>query len=284
MSENELAKRKQLEMATWFHELCKRYNITYYIVSGTMLGAVRHNGFIPWDDDIDIGLPRSSFEKLLEISKTVNDENGLYYIESYENGNSDFVYPFAKIYDKSTTLIENNRFNLKRGLYIDLFPLDGIGIDKNDAVHNYKRIRFLLRFLGIQIYGTNPNRKIYKKIIIFLVRLFTKPFFNLNKFLNKINAICKERNFEDYEYVGNLVGAWGEKEIMKRSTFGEPKLYKFENIELYGAEKYDEYLTCLYGEWRKLPPIDKRYTHHSYLKIDLYKSYLDTTTIQKKVK
>lgn len=281
MSENDLIKRKQLEMVTWFHEFCKRYDITYYIVGGTMLGAIRHNGFIPWDDDIDIGLPRSSFDKLLEISKTVNNKNSLYRIESYEDSEPDFVYPFAKLYDTSTTLIENNRLNLKRGIYIDLFPLDGIGIDKNDAVRNYRKIGFLLNFLGIQVYGVNPDRKMYKKIIVGVVRLITKPFFNLNKFLNKINDICKKKNFEDYEYVGNLVGAWREKEIMPRSTFGKPILYRFENIELYGVEKYDEYLTCLYGDWRKLPPIDKQCTHHSYLKIDLNKSYLDTNSFLK---
>ena len=133
--------KKLLEMMKWFHSYCEKNEIKYYMIGGTMLGAVRHQGFIPWDDDVDIGVPRNDYNKLLTISKGLKPENSRYIIESYQDMNDDYEYPFAKVYDTSTTLIENKRKQTKRGIYIDVFPLDGIeGSTKEEAIHNYSHL------------------------------------------------------------------------------------------------------------------------------------------------
>ena len=111
-----------LDMIKWFHGFCKKNNISYYVVGGTMLGAVRHHGFIPWDDDIDVGIPRRDYERLLNDKELLLLSEERYTIESFRDGNQDFEYPYAKIYDTHTTLIENCRTKTKRGIYIDVFP------------------------------------------------------------------------------------------------------------------------------------------------------------------
>ncbi|MBR5505916.1 MAG: LicD family protein [Clostridia bacterium] len=100
---NEL-QQKLLTMLNWFHNVCEKENLQYYALGGTALGAIRHNGFIPWDDDIDVGMPRDDYNKLREICSKYNA--GQYYIE-FPGINDDFVYPFCKVYDKQTTLVEN---------------------------------------------------------------------------------------------------------------------------------------------------------------------------------
>ena len=90
-----------------------------------------------------------------------------------------------------------------------------------------------------------------------------------------IDDTCKARAYDDYLYVGNLYGNWGIKEIVERSVMSPPKLYGFEDLEVYGVADYDKYLTSLYGDWRKLPPKEKQVTHHDYIELDLNKSYLE---------
>ena len=97
---------------------------------------------------------------------------------------------------------------------------------------------------------------------------------NPGRLLKELVNECSKYPYNKYAYCGNLVGNWGAREIVPRAVLGTPALYKFETIEVYGAEKADEYLTSLYGDWRKLPPIEKQVTHHDYVELDLRRSYL----------
>ena len=103
------------------------------------------------------------------------------------------------------------------------------------------------------------------------------PNFILNnkKLMRSIDEYARSRNYDDYEYVGNLYGNWGEGELMKKSVLGTPTPYRFEDLTVYGAEDDDAYLTSLYGDWRQLPPKDKQVSHHDYLFCDLTKSYME---------
>ena len=116
--------QKLLGMLTWLIKYIDDNNIRYYIIGGTMLGAVRHEGFIPWDDDIDIAVPRNDYERLIDLLKSPVDH---YVIESPKGEAEDYVYSYAKLYDLNTSMTELARKNVKRGVYIDIFPLDGIG-------------------------------------------------------------------------------------------------------------------------------------------------------------
>lgn len=261
------------EMVKWFHSFCQRNDIRYYMVGGTMLGAVRHNGFIPWDDDIDVGIPRKDYERLLKNKNQWLYSEKKYYIESYLDNNKDFEFRYAKVYDTQTTLIENCRSRTKRGIFIDVFPLDGIGDNKEEALNNYSSIQKYVQFLLTRTCKVKKSRTLTKNLVIIASRLIPNFIIDNKKIISKINTLCSVRDFDTSMFVGNLVGMWGAKEIMPREFFGKPTLYKFEDTELYGPEKYDDYLKNLYNNWRQLPPLEKQKSDHNFLFLDLHKPY-----------
>ncbi len=271
-SDKEL-KEKLIEMFSWFHNFCAENNLRYYALGGTMLGAERHGGFIPWDDDIDIGMPRCDYEKLWALLK--GKKIGKYIMETPDTEANDYFYPFSKIYDTSTTLIENTKSKIKRGIYLDIFPLDGIGNSLEESRENYRAVEKAFNLLLTRVTGIRKGRAFYKNLSVILLRLVPSFILNNKKLLKKVDNICKRYDFDSCSWCGNLVGAWHFKEIMPREFIGEPKLYRFENVEMYGVADADAYLTNLYGDWRKLPPEDKRVSHHDYICCDLHKSYLE---------
>ena len=122
-----------------FHDFCVENNLQYYAIGGTLLGAMRHHGFIPWDDDADVGMPREDFNRLCELLNGKKIKNQ-YLLESPLSPDKKYTFPYCKLYDTKTTLIENTRIKLVRGVYIDIFPLDGLGNTKEECKKNYKRI------------------------------------------------------------------------------------------------------------------------------------------------
>jgi len=260
-----------LDMVSWFHNFCEENSLKYYLIGGTMLGAVRHKGFIPWDDDIDIGMPREDYNKLADILSCSKSEK--YELETPDTLEKDYYYPFSKIYDTSTTLIENTKYKIKRGIYIDLFPIDGIGDSLEEGYRNYKKINRLFNLLLTRVTGIRKGRSFYKNASTYIMQLIPECFINNKKILQKLISASQSRKFEDSPFVGNLCGAWRYKEIMPKEMFGRPTKIVFEGIEVYGVEKPEEYLSHLYGDWRKLPPVEKQVSHHDFVLLDLNKSY-----------
>lgn len=261
-----------LIMFDWFHHFCVENSIQYFALGGTMLGAVRHQGFIPWDDDIDVGLPRKDYEKLKSLLANKQVDN--YVLEMPDSNNLDFATPYAKLYDVTTTLIENYRKPLKRGIFIDIFPLDGLDNDWERAIKKFDRVKSKYNIFMTKVAAINKKRAFYKNAAIILSRctLFSEK--TVRNLRVTIDNMCKQNDFFSCEFGGNLLGNWGMKEIMSRSIMGAPVEYDFNGIKIYGAEKYDEYLTHLYGDWRKLPPKEKQVTHHDFVLLDLENSYL----------
>lgn len=274
MNDNRLnnMQKKLLDMFSWFHEYCSKNNLRYYCLGGTMLGAVRHKGFIPWDDDIDVGMPRKDYEILIKLMKT--ERKNKYYLES-PTKSKDYLYSYCKLYDTETTLVENMRYKLKRGIYIDIFPLDGLGETKLEAEKNYKKILPYLNFLAARNCSFNLKRKLYKNLAILLARLIPECIFPTKKVIEKIIILSKQRDFDGCTIISNIDGNWRRREIMEREIFGKPKLYKFNDLEVYGVSDSERYLTNLYGDWRKLPPKEEQKSHHDYIVENLEKSYLD---------
>ncbi len=261
-------KIKLIEMFAWFHNYCEENGLRYYAVGGTLLGAVRHGGFIPWDDDIDIAMPRSDYQKIKELSN--QPQSGRFRIE-FPGQNKDFSYAYGKVYDTSTTLVDNCKFKAKRGLFIDIFPLDGLGDTKEEALDNFKKIDNTVSLFGTKMYAWRKGRKLYKNLAVLFMKLIP---LNTKKILDSIEAKCTANDYETSVYVANCLGNWHEREITLRESIGEPILYRFENIEIYGVENADAYLTGVYGDWRKLPPIEKQVSHHDYIELDINKPYI----------
>ncbi len=261
---------KLLELIDYFHQFCREKGLCYYVIGGTALGAARHGGFIPWDDDLDVGMPREDYEKLRVMTAGKQFDR---YVFEYAGESKDFVYPLGKMYDTTTTLIENTRFKTKRGIYIDIFPLDGVGNTKEESVKNFWKVYKNYRLLSTKVCAYRKGRKWYKNLALRIVQICPDFIISPLNLIRKIDKLSKERTFYGSNYVANLVGDAGEREILKRELFGTPKEYKFETITVMGPEKIDEFLTCIYRDWRKLPPKDKQVSHHDFIEINLSKPY-----------
>ena len=262
-----------VNMMKWFHEFCEMQGIKYYAIGGTALGAVRHKGFIPWDDDIDIGVPRQDYERLIHLSKNIIFQNS--YRLEFPLQNEDYDYTFGKLYDVNTTLVENFKNGTKRGVYIDIFPLDGLGNGHSKAIKIFNKVNNIKKIFILRYCSSKKRRPFYKQLIIFFVRCLPSFVYRKKHLINRINKLCKINNYQDSLYVGNCLGMWGQKEIMQREWFGVPQLMRFEDIQIYIPENYDKYLTGLYGDYMKLPPEEKRKSHHDYIYENLNKSYLE---------
>lgn len=259
--------QKLLEMFTWLTEYLAKQNLRYYVVGGTMLGAVRHEGFIPWDDDIDIAMPRADYEKLIRLLAEPVDH---YVVESSKGEAKDFIYGYAKLYDMNTSMTELARKNVTRGVYIDIFPLDGIGNTLEESYNNYKKIDRANMLLAMRVCTYRKDRKWWKNCAVFVGGLIPV---NVKKLTQKLDKLCAEHDFDECSYVGNLVSTYRSREIMPKELFGNPTPYKFEGLTVMGPEKYDEYLTVLFKDWRKLPPEDKRHSAHDFVEFDPNKPY-----------
>lgn len=271
MNELNPLQTKLLKMLAWFHEYCVANDIKYYIAEGTMLGAARHQGYIPWDDDIDVVLPREDYEKLLRLFRG-QIEN--YIIETPYSEAEDYRYTFAKLYDTTTTVIEHMAKDCKRGIYIDIFPLDGMGETIKESISNFKKIDRRNMFLMMRTCALRKGRKLYKNIAIVLARMIPSCIVNEKKLAQEIDRISASFGYERSKYVLNHASTYREKEIMGKEIYGIPTEYAFENITVFGVENYEEYLSRLYGDWRKLPPLEKRCSAHEFMLIDLNKSFL----------
>lgn len=266
-------KQLLLEMLAWFHEYCRSHDLRYYVVGGTFLGAVRHQGFIPWDDDVDVGMPREDYDRFAELMAA--EPNPRYRYETPENCGWDFFYPYSKIYDTATTLTENTRYKIKRGLFLDVFPLDGVGDTEEDARKRIAAVERKRSVLLTLTTGIRKGRKSYKNLAVLAMRIVPDWLISKKKLLAEVHRPDCVSSFEQSYWAGNLMGKLNGSEIMPRKYYGIPREYPFENITVYGPENAEAYLTAIYGDWRKLPPEEKRNAVHDILYCDYHKGYLD---------
>lgn len=250
-------KKIELNILIYFTEVCEENNLRYYLGGGTLLGAVRHKGFIPWDDDIDVMMPRPDFQKLLSLS--INNEN----YNIIKPGTAGYYYNFAKLVDTRTILEEKG---IKRidglGVYIDIFPLDGMPETPDARKKRFKEL--------------NSIRKTINNTCLLKPKFHRNPFaylnacriYNSNKNID-LSSLQKKyldsalkNSFDDSEFVFAAGGAYGARDIFPGKWFEKEIELQFENLSVKAFNGYDFYLTQLYGDYMTLPPEDKRVTSH----------------------
>lgn len=254
----------ELELLSYIHSFCEKNNISYYMAWGTVLGSQRHKGFIPWDDDIDIALPRKDYEKLLKLADKIDPK---YYLATYER-TPGYQYGFAKLEYVNSKIEEFNYPKGRHGgIYIDIFPLDSISSNKRQQkkIIN-KNIKWKIKSNAIHSYHTGIW---YLKWFWPFLGFFIKRKYKNNTILfHRKWEECVRATTSNTGWVADFFGADMEG-VVPFEVFGKPTLMEFCGKLFYGPEKADEYLTYLYGDWRKLPPEEKRHASHGF-KFDLF--------------
>lgn len=251
-----------LEMVKDFHLFCEENSLRYYIIGGTLLGAIRHNGFIPWDDDMDIAMPRKDFERFLEIYP-----QNKYKIITYKSGR-DYKYYLPKLYNEDY-IIKEKTGNITN-LFIDIFPIDGMPDNAlKRKIHIFKILyhRMKVSFYYNDTIDMEKQRKPYEKVLIIIAKAVPlKKIINPIREKNIIDKLLKMNLMDKSFFSGTIMGAYRDREIVETRLFGKPMKYVFEDIELYGPEYYDEYLRHIYnGDYMQLPPAEKRTSHATEL-------------------
>lgn len=249
-------KRIQLEVLEAVHNFCVDNKLTYVLYYGTLLGAIRHKGSIPWDDDIDIAMPRKDYEYFLSH---FDDEK--YGVLSWHN-HKKYFYPWAKAYSKNTLKIEDNELpkSVKLGIDVDIFPLDEY--ESREAYlkkrNRHKWFFFKYKFSTISLKPWHGPLRVFGEI----VKFFNKPF--LHRHAKKADKMFLKNKNEFNCYV--LSGLYENPKIFiyNKHVFDNPILLVFEDKKFYGPENYDECLKDCYGDYMKLPPKEKQVIHHSY--------------------
>lgn len=252
-----------LEILDYFDSVCRSNELRYFITGGTALGAVRHKGFIPWDDDIDVAMPRDDYDRFVSIM--IKEKNSTFKLQD-ENSESGYFLPFVKIRRQGTVFIEESSEHVYKdnGVFIDVFPLDYADrIDTIGFVFNYRVIKFLehiLRFRHCKaFYKTNETKRKYilDCVLEGIARKWTDK-----EMLSYIKKRMISRNSSDKNYLVSYAGIYSrDKEIWPIEIMLPPKETLFENKVYYTCADADAYLTKSYGDYMKLPSAENRHTH-----------------------
>jgi lipopolysaccharide cholinephosphotransferase len=262
MTELTLQELKEIEfdILKMFDAFCKENNIKYYLSHGTLLGAIRYKKFIPWDDDVDLLIPREDYDRMISLFKDT-DRYKLFAFEKDRN----YRYPIAKLCDMTTRKDEFDYNNgVELGVDIDLFPLDTWDDDLEKAKKEVKYIKNNMMFLGLTKAKRVNEPSAIKRIIKNILKVFCKRIGSAY-FIQNIHKACRKPGQEGKNYVG--CKAWcvyGEKGIIPAETFAETVELEFEGHMFPAPAGYDTYLTCLYGDYLPEPPKEKQKTHHGF--------------------
>ena len=246
----------ELQLLQTFAACCDKHQLRYYLAGGTLLGAVRHKGFIPWDDDIDVIMPRPDYEQFLEIAHS-GELNGCRVMDDYHD--MPVNTPFAKL-EKPDIKVSYRLKQEQQSLWLDIFPMDGMPADDEELKRHLKELRHLDYCLwqaqsdGQKI--ANPLKRIAKKVLFFGYRRKGSLYY-----AKKMTACAKKYSYDECEYVGCSVGKYGEKERIRKADFEERCLMDFEGQPFYVSKGYDIYLKNLFGDYMTIPKEEDRHIH-----------------------
>ena len=262
MTQMEKLHSLELKIAVEIKRICRKHEIPYFLTAGSILGAVRHRGFIPWDDDMDIGMLRADYDRFLEVCEAeLGDE---FLLQTWDT-DPDYPFSFAKVRLKGTHIVEGFSEKTdpqKNGLFVDIFPFDSVPEDVKEQKRQARRYFLCKRLLWIKKgMGSNMKKGPLKQRIKYYAFCVFAAFFSYDsikayfkKTQIKYNHLDTARVVTDGSY-----SYWKESILREWTTNLEPVQFETEQFLSYKASK--EYLTYFYGDYMKLPPEEKRNRH-----------------------
>lgn len=257
---------KVLDILKAVDKACAAHDLHYYIWAGTMIGAVRHKGFIPWDDDLDIAMPRPDYDRLVSHASEWLPQR--YEMVCAEN-DTEYPLPFGKIQDAQTTLIERMHLRYLGGIYIDVFPIDGVpnGLIARKMhfarYEYYKRALYLLHRDPYK-HGHGPSS---------WVPLLCRKIYTMKQVQAKISSLLHKYDYDSCPLVADYDD--GSHGIMSKAVLGKPTPYPFEDATVMGVSDYHTYLSRKYGDYMTIPDHAQQRQHNfHYLDLDRpYREY-----------
>ena len=260
----EKLKKIELDILKTTIEICKKIDVRYFVVGGTLLGTIRHQGFIPWDDDIDIGMLRKDYDRFIEKAKDYLPEN-LFLQNIYTEEN--WINNYSKIRNKDTVYVETSvkDMDIEHGVFIDIFPIDNYPDTTLRERIIKTKLRMIDRRLASEFFETNPGSMSAKARFILAIskKIWPKA---------KKASLLKEKiitSVPESSLLKTYCGAWGDREIAEKKWLEDVEERQFEDIMVNIPKEYDKYLTHVYGDYMTLPPVEKRKGHHWVEKIEL---------------
>ena len=272
----------ELEMVKIFKNICEENNLKYFVSGGTLIGAIRHNGFIPWDDDIDIMMPRSDYEKFLNIGQAYLPEN---FFLQYNKTEKRYPNGHAQIRNNNTTCFTSTSYkDLKSGkncgIFIDIFPYDEVPNDTIKRNKQARKVAFLKKMCSYKVYSFKQSK--LKKLIKTIISGVYFTFHSVEKKIEKINALSQKYNGQtDTVALISFMPGY-EKNVWDKALFDNAVMHKFEDIEIAIPEKYDAVLRLEFGDYMQIPK-DLGGSIHGKCFFDTgksYKKYLNYTSKQ----
>lgn len=253
----------ELDLLKAVNKICEKENFRYSLGGGTLLGAVRHQGFIPWDDDIDIMMPRPDYDAFIAYCLS---HDVPFKVLSWET-DKNYVDMSAKLYNPQTILADEKIVGGSDiGVNIDVFPIDGLGGTYKKAKKAFKSTAFKRNLM----IATQWKKFFRSKTHAWYYEPFRFAFFVLSRFVNKRKLFDKIQkrytkiDFNSVHFAAAIGGAYREKEILPQDVFTEYTELPFEGINFKAIAQYDKYLSSIYGDYMTLPPEEKRVSHHTF--------------------
>ncbi|MBQ6002478.1 MAG: LicD family protein [Synergistaceae bacterium] len=252
----------ELDILKDFKAICDRYGLVYNLIGGTLLGAIRHGGFIPWDDDIDVSMPKPDCDVLVELYKSGVFPKHLK-LCAYSLGN--FERPFMKIVD-TRTVVRNEKNYLQdgnaEGLWIDVIPVSGVPADERLRRKLYNRSHLLYKLICLSKANLGTGATVGRMIVKSVVAIFAKMF-GTRFWLNRIEKMMAKYPYEESDFVGELCFSYsGVKNSMPRSEYLDQTEVMFEGMYCKTFRQWDADLTRIFGDYMTLPPENERKKHN----------------------
>ena len=264
--------KKILEIFIEVKKICEKHNIRYFATGGTCIGAVRHKGFIPWDDDLDISVPINDFYRLRELCEKELPEPYKVFMCTEHRHNPN---PFMKVHNTQTTFIEKFELDYPedyKGVFIDIFPLAGVPSEKKERKSYYRKLILLIALNNKWHYKLFecPGKK---GMLLWLLTCPLRPFLPFTYWSDKLYEFYNKFDFDSCEYTGNTWDANIAWQTFPREWFDGFSELPFEDSTIRCPKNWDAYLTAHFGDYMKLPPENERQSHDIGGIVDLEKPF-----------